>query len=275
MMVACPKFDYSSWQYAARLAKIISDMGALTKDKSVAPRLRFIIRDVLDARDAGWPQSRNGGKAPAKLEELRNAVCTSPVQQPATKEQVPPWRMRKDSVEDTAAANQKDSPKKQVKFCFNEDAEVFVPQAQAPVVPQETFNVVSFRRTLASIFSDLASDKNIPGAVQRVRLEKVPVAHQADQFVDILTRIVEERRGAVRRCELAFITALAAADHSAFDREACLAGIGLFFKGVYGELCEEVHRLPAIMKSEFLPTLLTVFDAAELNKVFPPSMRKQ
>lgn len=136
------------------------------------------------------------------------------------------------------------------------------------------FNVVSFRRTLATVFADLASDKNIPGAVQRIREEKVPAAEQADQFVDILTRVVEERRGAVRRCELAFLAGLGAAESSAFERKECLAGIGLFFKGVYPELCDEVHRLPAIMKSEFMPTVLTVFDKDELNKVVPISMRK-
>jgi len=72
-MVAGPKFDYSSWQYYGRLGQIFTDMAALTKDKSVPPRSRFLIRDVLDAREAGWPSKLGGDKSPSKLEEVRNA----------------------------------------------------------------------------------------------------------------------------------------------------------------------------------------------------------
>merc|ERR1719399_2407411 len=71
MMVAAPEFDKKSWRYYHRLEKILLDMKLLTKDKKVPPRLRFLIRDVLDARDAGWPHTKMG---PSKLEEVRNAA---------------------------------------------------------------------------------------------------------------------------------------------------------------------------------------------------------
>lgn len=279
VMVAGPKFDHSAWQYYPRLEKIFADMRALTKDKSVAPRLRFLMRDVLDAREARWPSSLGGGKTPTTLEEVRNAVespthqkeeqfegcCSpkSPTMQAVTGK----------SLEDTKPEGKVHpwtSKKKAVKVSQKEEPLLDTSSANT----QEAFNVISFRRALAAIFSDLASEKNIPAAVQRVRLQQVPVDKQAEQFMDILTRIVEERRGAVRRCELAFLTGLAAAEDSAFDRKECLAGIGRFFNEVYADLCNEVHRLPAIMKSEFLPTVLNVFPAADLNKVVPASMRK-
>ena len=102
-------------------------------------------------------------------------------------------------------------------------------KAKKPSSPKieedKTFQVVEFRKAIASIFDDLsASALNVPAAVQRVRLEDVPPASQADLYVDILTRIVEERRGAVRRCQLAFIAGLAVAESSAFDRKECLVG---------------------------------------------------
>merc|ERR1719199_934598 len=76
LMVAAPKFDKDTWQYYRRLQNVLSDMALLTKDKSVPPRIRFLIRDVLDAREAGWPWSRNrngcktAGIGPSKLEEV-------------------------------------------------------------------------------------------------------------------------------------------------------------------------------------------------------------
>jgi len=284
MMVAGPKFDSRSWQYFHRLEMILANMNALTKDKSVPPRLRFLIRDVLDARDAGWPSSKGNGKTPTTLEQVRNAT-TAPCQQKeesteecsghaAYKSNSGGHAKTQGKGNDDTKIAVKAGKKKSVKFCQKEAMQEVIASAAAAPSPKEAFSVVDFRRSLGSIFADLASDKNIPGAVQRVRMQQVPVEVQAEQFMDLLTRVVEERRGAVRRCELAFLAGLVAAEDSAFDRKECLAGIGRFFSEVYADLCNEVHRLPAIMKSEFLPTVSNVFSTADLNKVVPSSMRK-
>jgi hypothetical protein len=287
MMVAGSKFDHRAWQYYQRLETIIADMRALTKDKSVLPRLRFIIRDVLDARDARWPSSPSGGKMPTTLEGVRIAAATEALQNEdrllpednssggtgiSGSPKAHPWSLKSQegSKEDTKLGG-KNSRKKAVD---SQKEEARSAPNVSTSTPKEDFNVVTWRRTLASIFADLASDKNIPAAVQRVRLQQVPAEVQAEQFVDILTRVVEERRGAVRRCELAFLAGLAAAEESAFSRDECIVGIGKFFKEVYPDLCNEVHRLPAIMKSEFMPTVANVFPTADLNKVVPAAMRK-
>jgi hypothetical protein len=269
MMVAAPEFDKSSWRYYQRLEKILLDMKLLTKDKKVPPRLRFLIRDVLDARDAGWPHTKMG---PSKLEEVRNAAdeprtahsdlqASSNLQDSLVK--AAPWNSKKQLA--IQAEKNEDGSKQ----ALQQPA----PAAPAPT-PQTGFQLVAFRREVNTVFNDLASERNIPAAVQRIREQQVPVEHQAAQFVDILTRVVEERRGAVRRCELAFIAGLGAADSSAFDRAQCIKGVEIFFHDVYADLCSEVHRLPAIMKSEFMPTMLTVFPASDLNCVAPSSMRK-
>jgi len=262
IMVASPQFDKSSCQHYRRLQQIFSHMTALSKDKAVAPRLRFLLRDALDARAAGWPSSsRTRERAPSKLEDVRNAIA-APTQQTA------PIQVSTLSTEDTTMSTKAATAPWKAKKPSSPKAE-----EDNPVTPKETFQVVEFRKAIASIFDDLsASALNIPAAVQRVRLQEVPLAFQADLYVDILTRIVEERRGAVRRCQLAFIAGLAAAEVSAFDRKECLVGITRFFRDVYNELCNEVHRLPAIMKSEFMPTMLNVFPAQDLQKVVPKAM---
>jgi hypothetical protein len=163
-----------------------------------------------------------------------------------------------DSAEDAAAVGEQEE---------NPDSEGKTVFAEGAGTPQ--FNVVSFRRALATILGDLASDRNVPAAVRRIRLQEVPPEFQAKEFADIVTRIVEERRGPVRRCALAFTAGLAAAEQSAFDRMRCLDGIGLFFQEVYPELGKEIPRLPAIITSEFLPTLRNVFPKGELNKRLP------
>jgi hypothetical protein len=243
MMVAGPTFDKKGWQFFNSFEKILVDMKALTKDKQTPPRLRFLIRDVLDARDAGWPSSaKTAEKIVNQASEKKSAeVINSGV----------PSKPAQDSVRKSTT------------------------EKPRPTSPSEkTFDVVAFRRTLAKVLSDLASDGNIPAAVQCIRSQEVPLASQASQFVDILSRVVEERRGAVRRCQLAFIAGLVAAESSALDRNECLSGLKRFFEEAYGELCTEVNRLPGIMKSEFMPTMMTVIPAADLNSVVPAAMRK-
>lgn len=148
------------------------------------------------------------------------------------------------------------------------------PQTDEPsTVALEGFDLVSFRRELAATLTMLACDKKVPAAVQRIRSQQVPVELQGDQFVDILSRILEEKRGVVRRCGLAFAAGLMMSDHSPFDKKSCLAGIGLFFKDVYADMCSEVQRLPAILRTEFVPTMSGVFSASELNLFLPDEMR--
>jgi len=278
IMVAGPKFDSKTWQFYDRLEKVFANMKALTKDKPTPPRLRFLIRDVLDAREAGWPHSSTPKavekqavettivelsvkeKVETKVDSLLKLVGDS-----KPKAETRPWR-----------AGKIDGTYWQVKAKVKAEVEVGKPIRVAAAAPAEraSFDIVEFRRILAAVLNDLASDKNIPAAVQRIRMAQVPVNCQASQFADIITRVVEERRGAVRRCQLAFIAGLAAAETSAFDRKECLAGLKSFFQDIYSELCIDVLRLPSVMKSEFMPTMLNSFSKDDLNNVVPVAMRQ-
>jgi len=66
---------------------------------------------------------------------------------------------------------------------------------------------------------------------------------------------------------MAFAAGLAKAEQSAFEREQCLAGLVNFFRDVYPDLCEEVARLPQIIKRELTPTLCSVFPEADINNI--------
>jgi len=232
MMVAAPTFDSSEWQHHEKLVSVFAVMRKLAKDKSAVPRSRFLLRDVLDVREAGWPTStKNPSIIQAENKGSEQKVDVSVVPAP-------------------------------------EVSEVAITQ-----VPVDQFDLKGFRRNLAAILGDLTSDRNVSGAVNRVRLAQVPLECQAEQFSDLLTRIVEEKRGPPRRCAMAFAAGLAAAEQSAFDREQCLAGLVTFFRDVYPDLCNEVPRLPAIVRSELTPTFCSVFEKADINRRLPPGVR--
>jgi len=229
MMVAAPTFDTTEWQHHEKLQTSFDTMRKLAKDKkTVDTRSRFLLRDVLDMREAGWPTST---KNPAVIHAEQSSQDR----------------------------------------CISEPSDA--PIGHAAIAKNDLFDLKLFRRNLAAILNDLTSDRNISAAVARVRLAQVPPECQAEQFADLITRIVEEPRGPPRRISMAFAAGLAAAEQSAFDRQQCLVGIASFFDDVYPELCNEVPRLPAIVRSEFTPTFCSVFSKAEIDECLPPGAR--
>jgi hypothetical protein len=141
--------------------------------------------------------------------------------------------------------------------------------------PFAAFDRVAFRRELSGLLRGLVSSHNVGSAVQQVRAWNVPEAQQAAELTDLLTRAAEETRGLPRRRYFAFVAGLAAGEHSAFAKAACLAGARTFFSEVYPDLCAEVPRLHGILANELVPTLLTVWTAKELGVILPESMRVQ
>lgn len=135
-----------------------------------------------------------------------------------------------------------------------------------PIAQQVEYTAKTFRKELTTIFKELASNRNVAAAVRRVRLQNVPLKRQAAEFTDILTRAAEEHRGICRRLFFAFATGLLA---GAWDQEQCLAGLKLFFDDVFQDLCEELPRLPTMVRTELVPTLRSILSEDKLRHVVP------
>jgi len=301
VMVAGPKFDTADWQHHSSLVAIFLHMDVLTRDKSAAPRVRFLLRDVLDVRGAGWCTSANQAAlktAPMKLDEVREKATREQGATP-TKHQGT-WQKPAAPSKDnqgrgllrlletcrapkvaTKTSCRRLPGKSHLAGCDSQrqaekKAEPKAVQAVATLIPPapEAFDLVGFRRTLVATLTKLQADKDVSAAVQCIRLQEVPIEFQADQFIDVLSRIVEEKRGAVRRSMFAFASGLMANEQSPFDQAACFNGLCRFFQDEYTQLCSEVQRLPAILKSEFLPTMYTLFPTSELNQILPEHLHK-
>lgn len=131
------------------------------------------------------------------------------------------------------------------------------------------YTAKTFRKEVTSIFKELASNRNVAAAVRRVRVQNVPVARQSAEFNDILTRAAEEHRGICRRLFFAFATGLSA---GAWDQDECLVGLKLFFDEVFIDLCDELPRLPTMVRTELVPTLRSVIPENRLREVVPAKL---
>jgi len=138
------------------------------------------------------------------------------------------------------------------------------------------FQPKAFRKELVATLRELSALRNVARAVRRVRAQRVPEENQAAEFADLLTRAAEEPRGAIRRLWWAFAAGLGAGvdapDGSAFTTGACKAGMEIFFRDTFPDLCEEIHRLPVAAKAELIPTLRTVFPGDVMEAVLPKAL---
>jgi len=73
-----PTFDDKEWTQYALLSAIFDRVEGLTKNKQVAPRLRFLLRDVLDLRATSWANMKKvtaKQAGPMKLEEVHSLAA--------------------------------------------------------------------------------------------------------------------------------------------------------------------------------------------------------
>jgi len=145
----------------------------------------------------------------------------------------------------------------------------FQPPPGLPVLPKvppkahAEYTLQGFRREATSILRELKLHKNVGLAVSQVRLQGVPRDRQAAEFADLLTMVLEETRGPARRVCMAFIGGLT----KAFEVEQCILGLRAFFSDIHEDLSVEVPDLSKRVASELLPTLKSLLEAKDFERV--------
>merc|ERR1719420_723695 len=189
----------------------------------------------------GSPKQRNGGEA---AKQQRSSGKTAPSKPPASPVVVKP-----------ASSPVASSPK----------------SSSTESSPRTgPFDLRAFRRELTDVLKELGPTRDTAKARGRFSGLKVPSNLQAREFSNLLTRVAEERCSASRRAMFAFIAGLTG---SVFDKEMCAEGTKSFFDDVFDDLCEEVPRLPEILKTEFVPTIRAALPAGALCKIMPAALK--
>jgi len=73
LTVIGPFFDIQGWELHAQLVEVFWQVRGLTFDPSLSKRVKCLLRDVLDLRDAGWINTKTATKVerPKRLDEVR------------------------------------------------------------------------------------------------------------------------------------------------------------------------------------------------------------
>jgi hypothetical protein len=311
------QFDDKEWPHHALLCTIFKQVEGLTKNKEVAPRIRFLLKDVLDLRATKWNDNKKVTKkneGPMTLKEVQSQIFAEEKAQMQASQTPKPRKGQDQNLRDLKPttlkpAAQKGSPKKnqsekqtsaaapqtggerkikkenkkapvqvaptitpaktQYHGSAQPPANVVTPASQ-PQQPNAPFDLRTFRRQLNDVLKQLAATRDTVSAFRRLDGLQVPSKFQATEFSNLVTRIAEERCGASRRVMFAFCASLAG---KTFDRDMCAKGIQSFFDDVYEDLCEEVPRLPEILKNELVSTMSGPIGADKLNKILPASLK--
>jgi len=125
------------------------------------------------------------------------------------------------------------------------------------------YTVQGFRREANNILKELKLHNTVGLVVSQVRLQGVPFHRHTAEFADLLTMGLEERRGTTRRVCVVSIGGLT----KAFVVPQCIAGLETFFLGIYEDLRVEVPDLSKRIASELLPTLESLLDVYDVERV--------
>lgn len=74
LTVTGPAFDQESWAQHGELKELFSEIERLSLDQAVPTRARYLLRDLLELRAAGWRDGKAATRAegPKRLEEVRD-----------------------------------------------------------------------------------------------------------------------------------------------------------------------------------------------------------
>lgn len=301
----------SGWVHAWRLERVFQSVREFSHDEAIPLHFRLVLRDVVDLRASGWSrigsaptifhtheiqrESENGpafkplqedhrsppqpgsnpkvqAKPPHSMLNLARAALLAPVD--STVRQPPKTQCYTNPAMSLKKALRAE-PKPLAGTPAGTPASAvgqLLPQVAKAILPvQAAFNPKAFHRELSAMLRELSATGDVSVAINRIRVQNVPLAYQEKEYVDLLTRAVESRAPA-RRDAFALVAGLAADEPSVFDRTKCLAGLSDFFVEVYEDLCEEVPQLPTVVRDELLPAMLTVFPQHTLDGVLPSEL---
>lgn len=281
LTIVGPVFDVADWSSQPELNDVFGDVQEFILDKAIPARTRFLLRDVIELRKAGWADKRAvtvQSAVPMKLDEVRRkATVTSAVVTKQEAKNVVVYERPKLKLMRKGEAAQA-SPKASRDLQQAELAKKVVPAILVGKLPNalaKPFDRASFHSELWSTLCQLSRDNDVGRATMRIDNQFVPVSDQAAEFVDLITRAVDEPRAKVRDVFFDLVASMAKNRQAdgAFSQSSCLEGIESFFFEVFDDLCEEDPRVRAVVLDELMPRFRSTLPASQLAAVVPPNMR--
>lgn len=288
LMATCPQIDANpTWVHKPRMNVVFNGLGEIAHKRLIPPSLCLLIGEVIALRQSGWCVGKSRSQQSQMLTCVARSVEREPPKPKQHHKQVPAAQSSKTTMLSLAremllapvASNQRKN--KEVPNLLNQAtcakrhvavSATVTPATTRAIGVKNHFNAVAFHRVLSIVLRGLNSDGDVAVAVQKIHEQKVPQNQQAKEYADLLTRVCEISRKAVRTSAFGLAAGLVV-EPGVFDLAECLKGLRMFFDEVYPDLCEEVSNLGIIVRTEMLPSLQASFPSSHLEVLLPPELR--
>mmetsp|Transcript_73271 Transcript_73271/g.115965 ORF Transcript_73271/g.115965 Transcript_73271/m.115965 type:complete len:878 (+) Transcript_73271:77-2710(+) len=278
LTVVGPSFDHPDWAYRTTLNAIFAQAERLCKKSTVPQRVRCLLKDVMDIRNAGW-QDRRPKKleGPKKLDDVASDAGMSNKSADANNEWavVGGFRLSKlaailPNKVDSPTCSPESAGKQQTSFQHQQKSEKSVKgtssgnammeflknrEQQAPEKKwrkeSSQFDADACKAEVSATLSELRVSHDVGDAVARIAAIAVPLSQQPVEFGDIICRLVDERAQESRKVGFNLLASLFLEGH--WNPDALRKGLCTFMEESCPELQCDVPLLPQILRDELHP----------------------
>lgn len=249
LTVVGPVFDGPAWSYHVALNAIFEQVKKIVKKSSTEPRVRCLMKDVLDLRAAGWKDRK-----PKKIDGPTTLDAVAHKQ--AQEEGAP--TPQKSSAASVAYDGWEQVPMRASRAAVAPLSKVAVPKEKVKSSKSESRAKAKFDREdyhveVGKTIQELRVSHDVKGATARLAEMVPPLDEQPTELCDLLGRIVEEGSAEVRKAGFEVVANLYIKGHW---KSEIKAGLRVFMSETCADLKYDVPTLPNILKEELHPGLL-------------------
>jgi hypothetical protein len=293
-----PMFDSSKWTYHADLKKVFATCRQLSTEDRIPPRVRCLLSDVIDLRQAEWEDQKvvtKKDEGPMTLDQVHQkakevdnfqTVRGTPKGDRAgnhgslSRQDSGQSRVSRGNSSGGSAWGQKDSGRSYGGYgksrqhdgdrdrdrdSRSTDRESPRPTSTkqvssppSPSRPSPRNDTAHMRRSLVAAVKELLVSHDIAEALERTKELSIPVEHQANELSHILAQIAEEAKSEARG--VCFQFAVKLFSEQVFDSSELMKGLTKLFDKLE-DLSLDMPAIPQIMRDEFLPALRELVQA--------------
>lgn len=254
LTVVGPTFDCPGWSYHVALNAIFEQVKKIAKKTSTEPRVKCLLKDVLDLRAAGWRDRR-----PKKIEgpTTLDAVAQKRAQEEGSPmPQKPSASVAYDGWEHVPSRGSRAPVAVSVKekaFPIAVSKEKVKSSKSESKAAKAKFDRQEYRSEVDKTLQELRVSHDVKEATARLAEVVPPLEDQPSELCDLLGRIIEEGSCDVRKAGFEVVASLYLNGHW---KSEIKKGLRVFVSETCADLKYDVPILPKVLKEELYPGLL-------------------
>eukprot|EP00933_Yihiella_yeosuensis_P060512 TRINITY_DN6326_c2_g1_i1.p1 TRINITY_DN6326_c2_g1~~TRINITY_DN6326_c2_g1_i1.p1 ORF type:complete len:763 (+),score=187.84 TRINITY_DN6326_c2_g1_i1:153-2291(+) len=248
-------FDTPGWANRPVLESVFKKIAEIVREKQCVPRVRCLLKDVLELRAAKWlvtrPQKQEGPSTLDEVAKQQDDADKAPMRRTkschGSKAPDSP-KISKNESRKTMRTTTAPTPSKDTRRTLSDMASLA--DALASTGAKKEWKQDDFRAEVSKAFKELRYGGDVTEASQRLVAAGVPPkSNQEAEFCEMLSECAQLGNTTQRRQVLESISSLYKG--KVWSKESFSKGLSFFMEEVYSDLICDVPSLSKIVSEEF------------------------